>query len=253
MEAGPSGGLLVATFTNYFAEDLTMPRVLPIRLHAAAVLAALVFSVAALPARADVIYNVTADLSALPANTVGNLDFELNPGSGTFDSLTATISNFTSSHVTLGAAGSDGGGSGALPGVLTIVNSGPLNDVFQAVTMGGAGSTFSFTLDLSGKAVTNPSSTATAGTAFGLGVLDASFNPFPQFANSDPVLRIDVFAKNATPSITTVVNPPITHVGPVTGVPEPSIPVLAAVGLILAGASRYLRSARKPCAAAEQG
>jgi hypothetical protein len=194
-------------------------------------------------ARADLSYSVAGDLSALPAATSIILDFQFNPGVGTYDSATATVSSFTSTNLVLGAATPSGGGSGSLPGGITLVNSTGFNEVFQAATV-GANATFHFTLDLSGPAISAPSPGATAGTSFGLGVLDSSFNPFAAYGSNDPVLRIDINAGSPVPVVSTVITPPIQIQGTTTMVPEPSGLTIVVMVMSIVGGGLVLRRRR---------
>jgi hypothetical protein len=209
-----------------------------------AVIATVLFAPAS--ARADVTYMITFDTSAVPNGTTGYLDFQFNPGGSNADSATATVTSFVSTAVTFNSATPSGNATGALPGTLTLVNSTSFNEVLENVTF-GASSHFSFLLTLSGPAINSPSSTATDGTAFGVGVLDSSFAPL--YGTNDPVLRIDIVATNPNPVVTTAINPPVTSVvlqGPGGGgAPEPSALVLSLVGLATLGSTRLLRRARQ--------
>jgi hypothetical protein len=198
-------------------------------------------------ANADVLFHVVANTSALPNGTAGILDFQFNPGGAGADAATATVTNFKSTAITLGSAGTDGGGSGALPGPLVINNSGQLNDVFQNVTY-GSGSGFSFDVTLSGPAVNNPTHGNPIGTSFFLSVVDSSFFPFPQFNSADPVLEIDLNGGSGKPVVSLVVTPPIVSVTtptpPAVVVPEPSsLALLALGGCALAGWRRWRKRA----------
>src|SRR5262245_38091184 len=137
-------------------------------------------------ARADTAYLVDFNTSAVASGTVGYLDFQFNPGGPTADAATATISNFSFINLTFNSSTPSGGGSGALPGPLSIKNSTGFNEVLENVTF-GANSGFSFLLTFSGPAVNSPNPSATDGTSFGVGVLNSSFNPL--YDSHDPVLR----------------------------------------------------------------
>jgi hypothetical protein len=192
--------------------------------------------------RADIVYQVHGDLSALSSGTSIILDFQFNPGGGTYDPATATVTGFTSLNLSLGAATPSGGGSGALPGSLTLVNATGFNEVFQAATV-GADVSFAFNLTLVGPAINSPSSGVDSGTSFGLGVLDSNFNPFPVFGSNDPVLRIDISARNPVPDVSTVITPPISIAQ--ASVPEPSSVAMFLTGLAVVGvARRYRRTGR---------
>ena len=194
---------------------------------------------ASVPVRADSVYQVSGNLSAISSGTSIILDFQFNPGVGTYDSATATVSGFTSTDLILGAATPSGGGSGSLPGGITLVNSTGFNEVYQAASVGPGNASFQFTLTFSGAAISSPNPGATAGTSFGLGVLDDNFNPFPVYGSHDPVLLININARSPVPVVSTVVTPPIQVSAPT--VPEPSSLTLAAIGLSMAGIIVVLR------------
>jgi PEP-CTERM motif len=118
--------------------------------------------------------------------------------------------------------------------------------VYQAAVVTGPVASFEFTLTFNGPAVTSPNPAATAGTSFGLGVVDENFNPFPAFGSNDPVLRIDISAGNPVPKVSTVITPPIRLAAVV---PEPSSLTLAAAGMAIVGMALWSRSHRKTAAA----
>jgi PEP-CTERM motif len=213
-----------------------------IRRLAGLILCAAWLASAPAPARAGSVYQVNGDLSALSSGTSIILDFQFNPGVGSYDAATATVSDFTSSNLTLGAASPSGGGSGSLPGGITLDNSTGFNEVFQAASVGPGSASFQFTLTFSGAAISSPSPGATAGTSFGLGVLDSNFNPFVVYGSNDPVLLININAGDPTPVVSTVVTPPIEV--STASVPEPSSLPLAAIGLSMAGIILVLRRRR---------
>jgi hypothetical protein len=129
---------------------------------------------AAEPASAAVTYVVTVNTTAVNG-TSGFLDFQFNPGNGTSQPATATISNFAVVGGAVTGAPSDTGNvTGALPATVTIVNSTALNEAFQGFTYG---TSFSFVLTLSGPAIDTPNGTATAGSTFGIGLYDSASNP----------------------------------------------------------------------------
>ncbi len=126
------------------------------------------------PATAAVTYVVTVNTTAVNA-TPGFLDFQFNPGNGTSQSATATISNFAVVGGALnGAPSVNGNVIGVLPATVTIVNSTALNEAFQGFTYG---TSFSFVLTLSGPAIDTPNGVATAGSTFGIGLYDNTQNP----------------------------------------------------------------------------
>ncbi len=213
-----------------------------IRRLAGLVLCAAWLASAPAPARADSVYQVNGDLSALSSGTSIILDFQFNPGVGSYDAATATVSDFTSSNLTLGAASPSGGGSGSLPGGITLDNSTGFNEVYQAASVGPGNASFQFTLTFSGAAISSPNPGATAGTSFGLGILDQNFNPFPVYGSNDPVLLININAGSSVPVVSTVITPPI--LVSTASVPEPSSLSLAAIGLSMAGIILVLRRRR---------
>lgn len=215
------------------------------RLIRRAVLATLALLVLPIAARADVFYTVTGDLSALAPGQAGFLDFQFNPGNlSGYDAATATITSFTSMDLALGSSFLFGNATGTLPGDLALDNGTSFNEVLQAFEVSGTNAGFQFVLRLSGPAINSPDPGATAGTSFGLGVLDDQFNPL--YAGADPVLRIDINPGDPNPVLTTVVTPPIT-IGSRT-IPEPSGLALMFIGATTVGFTAS-RMRRKPRAA----
>lgn len=135
------------------------------------------------PGYSAAMYLVTVDTTAITPGTPGNIDLQLNPGFGSFQAATATITGFT----TLGGLLSGppvitpASVSGALPGVVTIANSTAFNDYYQPFTFG---SSFQFILALDGPAITSPNGTATSGSSFGLSLYDQT-GSFP-LLTTDP-------------------------------------------------------------------
>src|SRR5208282_842911 len=119
------------------------------------------------------IYQVSADTTAIQGVT-GSFDVQFNPGGVGTLSAAATITNFLTNGTALGLNTTDGNVSGMLiPGPLTINNTQALNDLLENITFG---TTLSFTLTLSGPAVSSPNPNL-PGTSFGLSLYDANFNP----------------------------------------------------------------------------
>jgi hypothetical protein len=203
---------------------------------------------AAGPVAASVVYNVTVDTSSVSGQT-GYLDFQFNPGNATTQAATAQILNFTGG--TIGPPPSiNGNVTGNLPNPVTIVNSTALNEDFQGFTYG---STFSFTLVLSGPAIDSPNGTATAGTTFGLGLYDAGQNPIltNQGALSGLAGEVDINL-NGTTTATAFPRSPAGGPSVVTLVQAlASIPTLNGSGLmglallLLAAAALVLRRGRR--------
>jgi len=100
---------------------------------------------------------VTVDTSSIAATTAGSLDFQFSAGLSTAQTATATITNFTSPSLTIGGITLTNSASGGpLPAELTILNDPSVlnNRARQAVTYGG-GRLMSFTINLTGNALTN--------------------------------------------------------------------------------------------------
>jgi hypothetical protein len=218
------------------------------RSSATALTAAALAWFAAGPAAASVVYNVTVDTSSVSGQT-GFLDFQFNPGNVTTQAATAQILNFSGG--TIGPPPSiNGNVTGNLPNTVTMVNSTALNEDFQGFTYG---STFSFTLVLSGPAIDSPNGTANAGSTFGLGLYDAGQNPIltNQGAVSGFAGEVDINL-NGTTTVTTF--PRNSAGGPsVVTIAQAlaSIPTLNGPGLVglalllLAAAALVLRRGRR--------
>lgn len=123
-------------------------------------------------AQAGIQYQVTVTTSSV-SGTSGFLDFQFNPGNGTSQTATALISNFSGGTIN-GAPSVTGNVTGLLSTSVTMINSTPLQELFQAFTFGPS---FSFLVDLSGLAISSPNGTSTAGSTFGLGLYDSGQNP----------------------------------------------------------------------------
>ncbi|MCX6632696.1 MAG: NF038129 family PEP-CTERM protein [Candidatus Solibacter sp.] len=134
--------------------------------------AGLILLLAAAPAWAGVVYNVTLNTGALPAGSYSLL-FQLTDGSGTNDGNNiVTLSNFA-----YGGGGAVagpqlwGGASGDLTSGVTLTD----NDFFNAIVQGFTrGSQLSYTLDLT----TNVDSGGPP-DLFAMSVLDANGNEIP--------------------------------------------------------------------------
>ncbi len=116
---------------------------------------------------------VTVDTSSIAATTAGSLDFQFSAGRSTAQTATATITNFASTSLTMGGITLTNSVSGGpLPAELTILNNPSVlnNRARQAVTY-GAGSSMSFTLNLTGNALTNE---GTADSTFYFSLLNSS-------------------------------------------------------------------------------
>ena len=125
----------------------------------ALVVAAGLFSTAA---RADVVYSVHVDTSAVNTTT-GWIDIQFNPGSNSWQDAFATLTGFSTDGALLPSPSLTPDVSGALPGSVTLHNVDAFNDYFQQATFGNA---FSFFLTLSGAAINTPDSNVFSGTSF---------------------------------------------------------------------------------------
>jgi hypothetical protein len=148
--------------------NMPTPRLTP----RSGLVAALVLLSAGSATASSVQYLVTVNTS--PVNTTsGFLDFQFNPGDASSQSATAQIMNFNSGGGTLvfnlGSPQASLSVSGTLPDTVTLVNATAVNDYFQEFTYGDF---FSFVLSLTGPALDSPDGTATAGTTFGILLLD---------------------------------------------------------------------------------
>ena len=122
--------------------------------------------------QAGVQYQITVNTASV-VTTTGFLDFQFNPGNSSSQSATAVLSNFSGGTIN-GAPSITGNVTGTLPTTVTMVNSTPLQELFQSFTFGNS---FTFLLSLSGPALDTPNGTSTAGSTFGLGLYDSAPNP----------------------------------------------------------------------------
>lgn len=172
-------------------------------------------------------FQVTLDTSSL-TSTTGTLDFLFNPGGADAQNATLQVSGFTTNGTLAGTATDLGGGTGTLPGTLTIANSGSNNEVFQDITFG---STLSFTATLSGPALTPPTGTS-SGSLFAFTVFNSLNHPV--FANNADNSALDI-SVNADGSLTTQPAPPGANgltVAPVSS-PVPEASGALSLGLLL--------------------
>src|SRR5437763_15415084 len=116
---------------------------------------------------------ITIDTSLL-AGVSTDLAFDLTNGG--LPANTVTISGFASNG-TLGAASSSGDVTGALPGVVTIGDTGFFNEYLQNITLG---SSLTFSFDTTG----NPAAPGSFPDGFALFFLDP-ITGLPLFATSD--------------------------------------------------------------------
>ena len=195
-------------------------------------------------ARADLVYNVSVDTSALNAQS-GNLDFQFNPGDATAEAATASVTGFQTTGGALAQPASlTGDATGSLPGTLTLMNDQVYNDIFQGFTFGTG---FSFTVTLAGPAVASPGGTTGSTFAVSLFAVDG-VTPLLTTDPNGSVATIDL-NPNGTASVYTFAQSPTdsTPVATVTGavaVPEPSGFVIAVVAIACLGSVRACRHRR---------
>ena len=135
---------------------------------------------------------------------------------------------------------------GSLPGSLTLDNGTSFNDVFQGFSFG---SSVSFTVTLSGQAISNPSGTVGSAFAFSLYAADG----ITPLLTTDPNGSVGTILLNAsgTTSVETFPQSPtdnmpaatVTFTG--TAVPEPSLAILIISGLPISLALCYVNTKRK--------
>jgi hypothetical protein len=155
------------------------------------------------------------------------------------------VSRFLSTGAVLAATSTTrGGGSGVLPGDLTLNNTvggapSALNEVIQGLTYGTG---MDFLVTLTGQAVDNPSGSG-SGSTFSLSLLNPQFVPLLTTDPSGAVFTIDL-NPNGTATFTNF--PKDNHGGtPVaTLCPEPSPVVLLMIGLLGFGLAQTIRARR---------
>ncbi len=116
---------------------------------------------------------VTVDSSSVAAATAGSLDFQFSAGLPTAQTATATVTNFASTALTFGSiAFTNSASGGPPPATVTILNNPAFltNRASQAVTF-GTSSSMSFTLNITGTALTTP---GTADSTFFFSLLNSS-------------------------------------------------------------------------------
>lgn len=205
-----------------------------LRLHYLVLPLVLIISMVS-PAQASVIVQYNVDTSSI-AGTVGSLNFQLNPGGGAAQAVSAVISSFVggtlnSNVVTFGSV------SGTLPGNVSFNNSTFFNSYQEDFTFGAS---LQFQVTFSGPGIDAPDPLAD-GTAFSLFLYDApgglgnALLPSPSDPN-DSALGLNIiggsFSVYGSPAVTTS----ITQV-----VPEPSSLLVTGLVLGLAGAFRLNR------------
>ena len=160
-----------------------------------------------------IVYNVAVDTSVVQGSD-GYVDFQFNVNGPSSLNASVEISNFISDATLDSTSQADGGGSGVLPGQLTIANSDSFNAILQGLTFGNF---LGFDLSISGPAVDNPV-TGSDTSSFSLSLLDNGFLPLLTTDVRGSILTIDIldngdatvttFDANAfgSPSVVTVTN-----------------------------------------------
>ena len=153
-------------------------------------------ALSAIPAVGAVGYFVTIDTSSVNG-TSGFLDFQLNPGNGSSQSVTAQIVNFGGDGVVSGVPDIAGDVSGTLPSTVTFTNTAALNEYFQAFQYG---TKISFLLVVSGPAIDSPNGMSNAGSTFGVGLYDSNQLPIltDQGSVTGFVFQVDVNLNGTT-------------------------------------------------------
>ena len=178
-------------------------------------------------------YYVDINTASLVGNASGpfSLDFQLNDGSGLGDANnTATINNFTfGTGGATGTANLAGGAAGDLSGTVSLTDSTPFNEFYQAFNA-GTELTFNVTLTRNSDAGPTPDS-------FAFAILDNSLNNLPTTGIGDTYLQVNL---GPTPSITTGVSTSPAVTVSVAAVPEPDSLVWVSLGLMAFGLWRRL-------------
>jgi hypothetical protein len=191
----------------------------------------------------EIQYSVTVDTASLNGDQ-GYLDLQFNPGLFTTQPASAAVTNF-STDGTLDPLGSDpfdgttGDVSGTLSSPVSFDNGTSTNEYTQGTTFGN---TITFDLDLSGAALDSPN--GEGGGTFVLDFFDLSGNQLLTNSASGDVFTVDINPDGSTtatafpnasggPSV-------VTFSGP-SAVPEPSMGLLLAGGLVAIGVFRRRR------------
>jgi hypothetical protein len=197
-------------------------------------------------------YALTVDTTSQTTNQ-GYIDLQFDPSSFTTQFANAAVKNFFTdgSLDSFGADtfdGTSGDVSGLLPGTVTFDNGTSTNEYTQGITFG---TTITFNLDLSGPAIDSPN--GDGGGSFYLTFYDTLGNTILTNNPNNAAFEVDI---NGDGSTTPTAFPNasggtsvVTYVGPteVSAVPEPSMALLVAGGLLGIAALRR-RRALKPSA-----
>jgi hypothetical protein len=173
------------------------------------------------------------------AGTAGSLDFALDPGAGSDQSLTATVFDFLSNGSYDGTqtlTGNATGGPVIAGSTLTLLANTTTadNDDLETFTYGD---TLSFKVDLSGPALTAPDGLATSPYEF-------IFSTYSDAAGTIPVLTSDPGGASGLINISpeAVLSP--SEISPEVGIvasPEPHVLWMLCCALAIFGGVRYLR------------
>lgn len=172
--------------------------------------------------------------------TVGNLDFQFNPGNGTSPAATATVTLFNP-VATLNGPSSTGGVSGDLTSALAIANTTSFNDYFVGYTFPAQ---IDFLIAFSGSAVDSPTGTG-FGSTFFFSLYDAAgANPL-QTTNADG--SGSLFSVDLLNTGSIVVNDYTVGGASISAVqtPEPGSVGLVLVGLAEICRQRFLKNSRE--------
>jgi hypothetical protein len=188
----------------------------------------------------EIQYTVTVDTASLNGDQ-GYLDLQFNPSSFTTQSASAAVTNFSTDGALapLGSEtydGTAGDVSGTLPGPVSFDNGTSTNEYTQGITFGN---TITFDLDLSGAALDSPN--GDGGGTFVLDFFDPSGNQLLTNSASGDLFTVDINPDGSTtptafssasggPSVATFSGP--------SAVPEPSMGLLLAGGLLAIGVFR---------------
>ncbi len=202
-------------------------------------LAALVlglFLILPAPTRADLIYHVDVDATAVASGTSGEIYFQFNPGGAFYQQATATVANVREQGIAFlgGTTMGDASQTAPLPGgTLSLDNGTITNDLLENVTF-GAGSRLSFDVTLGGAAINAPDGNPNEfATTFFFGVLDADFNPLLPVGNGvDPLVQLEIAPGSG--SVSVLDTPPVALV--TRSVPEPGSLALLGIGATAFGA-----------------
>jgi len=182
-------------------------------------------------------YTITVNTSSIAPGSTGSIDFELDPGAGSDQSLTATVSQFVSDGAYGGTqtlTGDASGGPAALDDLLTINSTYADNDDLETFTYGN---TISFVVDLSGPALDSPDGNATSPYEF-------AFSTYSDTAGTVPVLTTDPNGISAYIEVSpegVVTTDAVSADATITATPEPATLWMLTGALALFGTVRYAR------------